>query len=240
MAIPVTKPQQTRVVGGVANVIKDNPTMMVKSGDGALWVQGGLVYDDGGKALVGDEIPGWFWEEYKKVSPDMKAAHGQLNEPGDTAPALIKPGSAFPSRDPARIPNVEGDPAVDLGELNKPQVILTADEVRQLNEQTQVGQDRGTVVARGPQGPDPTADREANGPKAFGKPITIGDGGKVEHPTPDPAQPGPEPADDADEKATLMAMTKSELLELAETEGVMVENSNTKETIADKILAERR
>lgn len=240
MAIPVTKPQQTRVVGGVANVIKDNPTMMVKSGDGALWVQGGLVYDDAGKALVGDEIPGWFWEEYKKVSPDMKEAHGKLNEPGEAAPALVKPGSAFPSRDPAKIPNVPDDPLVDLGELNKPQVILTADEVRQLNEQNQIGQDRGTVVVRGPQSPDPTADREANGPKAFGKPITIGDDGEVDNPTPDPAAGAPEGDDDAAEKADLMAMTKDDLKELAETEGVEVASSDTKEAIADKIMASRR
>lgn len=236
MTTPVPhNPQQTRVVGGVANIVKENPTMMIRSGDGVLWVQSGTVFDDGGKPLSGDEIPGWFWEEYGKTSPAMQEAHGKLHEPTAGA-ALAKPGSAFPSRDPAPIPNVTDDPAADLGELNKPQVILTADEVQQLNAQTQVGQDRGTVVVRGQQGPDPTADREANGPKAFGKPVVIGEGGAS-------GGAGPAVAGDEDdpaaEKASLMAMTKADLIELAETEGVKLGGSETKEAIADKIIAER-
>lgn len=246
MATPVpNKPQQTRVVGGVANVIKENNTMMVKSGDGALWVQNGVIYDDAGKPLTEKQVPPWFWEEYKKLTPEIRASHGELHEPEDGA-ALVKPQAGFPSRDPPVIPNVEDDPLVDLGELNKPQVILTADEVRRLNEQTQVGQDRGTVVVRGTQGPDPTADdadREANGPKAFGKPVTINDRGDVEHATPDPAQPAVEDrdlvAEKATEKADLMSLTKAELIDLAETEEVPLGGGETKEVIADKIIAAR-
>lgn len=243
MATPVpSNPQQTRVVGGVANVVKDNNTMLVKSGDGALWVQNGVIYDDAGKPLVSGNVPGWFWEEYKKLTPEMQASHGQLHEPEKGA-SLTKPQAGFPSRDPPPIPNVEDDPLVDLGELNKPQVILTADEVRRLNEETQVGQDRGTVVVRGQQGPDPTADdadREANGPKAFGKPVTINDRGEVEHPSPDPAlQDKAAPVSDATEKADLMAMTKAELIELAGTEDVPLGGGETKEVIADKIVAAR-
>lgn len=237
MATPVpNKPQQTRVVGGVANVVKENSTMLVKSGDGALWVQNGVVFDDGGRPLSGDQIPPWFWAEYKKTSPEMQAAHGQLRDPGAGA-ALSKPGSAFPSRDPAPIPNVTDDPAADLGELNKPQVILTADEVRQLNEQTQVGQDRGTVVVRGQQGPDPTADREANGPKAFGKPVTIG--GDAPAPAKHVENVHVIEDDDETQKAALMAMTKAELVDLAEVEGVKLGGSENKEAIADKIMAGR-
>lgn len=246
------KPQQTRVVGGVANVVKENATMLIKSGDGSLWVQNGVVFDDGGKPLSAKDIPPWFWAEYKKTSQAMKDAHGELHEPAEGA-ALVKPSSAFPSRDPAPIPNVEDDPLVDLGELNKPQVILTADEVRSLNEQSQVGQDRGSVVVRGTQGPDPTADREANGPKGFGKPVTIRGGGQVEHPTPDPSQErgvavgepnGPNTPDTtgddrSGEKADLMAMTKADLIDLAKDEGVSLGGSETKEAIADKIMAER-
>lgn len=243
MSTPVpNKPQQTRVVGGVANVVKENGTMMIKSGDGALWVQNGMIFDDAGKPLQADQVPPWFWEEYKKVSPEMQASHGELHAP-EAGAALTKPQAGFPSRDPPHVDNVEDDPLVDLGELNKPQVILTADEVRRLNEQTQVGQDRGTVVVRGQQGPDPTADdadREANGPKGFGKPVTIGDRGEVEHATPEPMiETERDPNEAAAEKADLMSMTKAELIELAETEEVPLGGGETKEVIADKIIAAR-
>lgn len=212
--------------------------MMVKSGDGALWVQNGVIFDDGGKPLSEAEVPGWFWEEYKKMTPEIRAAHGELHEP-DAGAALNKPQAGFPSRDPAPIPNVPDDPTVDLGELNKPQVILTADEVKQLNEQTQIGQDRGTVVARGVQGPEPSdADREANGTKAFGKPVTINDRASGPVDPVDPVDPSALVSPET-EKADLMAMTKAELVELAGSEGIDLGGSETKETIADKIVAHR-
>lgn len=238
-AIPVpVNPQQTRVVGGVANLVKENPTLLVKSGDGALWVQGGLVYDEGGRALANDTIPGWFWEEYNKLTPEAKAAHGELRAPGDLPAAFIPPSAGFPSRDPAKIDNVVDTATVtDLHELNKPQIIISPDHLKELiGGATEVHAEGGTIVVRGPQGPDPTA---ADTNEKKGPPLAGPDGQKTGAPE-DKDKTDTETDDDAAEKADLMALTKDELKELAETEGVEVGSSDTKEAIADKVIASRR
>lgn len=82
MALPVPHaPQVTRVSGGVANITKDNATMQIKTGSGALWVQNGSVFDERGVPVPFEDIPGWFWEEWKKVSKEMKEIHGDLEAP---------------------------------------------------------------------------------------------------------------------------------------------------------------
>lgn len=84
MALPVPHaPQVTRVTGGVANITKENNTMQIKTGSGALWVQNGAVFDERGVLVPPDEIPGWFWEEWKKVSKEMKEIHGDLEAPAE-------------------------------------------------------------------------------------------------------------------------------------------------------------
>jgi len=75
------------VSGGVANVTKENNTMQIKTGNGALWVQNGSVFDERGVSVPPADIPGWFWEEWKKVSAEMKAIHGELEGPVDVKPA---------------------------------------------------------------------------------------------------------------------------------------------------------
>lgn len=140
MALPVpSAPQVTRVSGGVANITKQNNTMQIKTGDGALWVQNGGVFDERGVPVPFEEIPGWFWEEWKKVSKEMKAIHGDLEAPKE-----------------------------ELG-----------------------------------------------------------------------AGPVPEPTDEEADKAELVAMLKDDLIEVAKAEGVDVASGDTKEVIADKIIAAR-
>lgn len=81
MTIPTpAKPHVSKVAGGVAGIMSSNETMMISSGDGRLWVQNGAIYDEAGKQLADDEIPGWFWDEYNKITPGQKAEHGTLAE----------------------------------------------------------------------------------------------------------------------------------------------------------------
>lgn len=69
------KPHDTRVSGGVASVVGSVETMMLSNGDQRLWLQGGHIYDESGIDLGPDEVPGWFEEEYKKLTPLMKSTH---------------------------------------------------------------------------------------------------------------------------------------------------------------------
>lgn len=239
MATPVPlKPQETRVVGGVANLVRENPTMLVKSGDGQLWVQGGLVFDDSGHALTAEEIPGWFWEEYKKTTQANKDLHGGLKEPFPDMPsALIRPG--FPkSLDPAKIPNVEDTATVtDLNLLNQPQTVVDAETVKIINDQTTIPlDDNGVAVVRGAQGPDPTVSVE--GPMK-GVPEDVGDVSAKAASRAKPLDATNEEVEEPTSKSQLMALKKDDLLSMAKAEGLDASDSDTKEALADKILASR-
>lgn len=81
MSIPTpAKPHVSKVAGGPAGIMSSNETMMISSGDGRLWVQNGVIYDEAGKQLADEDIPGWFWDEYNKITPGQKAEHGTTAE----------------------------------------------------------------------------------------------------------------------------------------------------------------
>lgn len=88
MTIPTpAKPHVSKAAGGVAGIMTSNETMMISSGDGRLWVQNGAIYDEAGKELAHDDIPGWFWDEYNKITPGQKAEHGTLADMKDKTQA---------------------------------------------------------------------------------------------------------------------------------------------------------
>lgn len=76
----LSKPQETRVVGNVSKIVKENFTARVVSeGESPLCIQNGAVYTDSGKPI--ETIPDWVWEAYAKMSPETQEKLG-LKRPG--------------------------------------------------------------------------------------------------------------------------------------------------------------
>jgi hypothetical protein len=69
------RPQETATTDGVSRLVRSNETMLISHGDQRLWLQGGRIYDDAGLEISGENVPGWFQEEYKKLHPLMAETH---------------------------------------------------------------------------------------------------------------------------------------------------------------------
>lgn len=131
MSIPLPeKPHTTKIVGGVETIIGRNETMLVSSSEGRLWIQNGRVFDEAGKSPA--EIPDWFWEEFRKVSPEMQAKHGGvagLKKAHSEATAHLRvtpPESPFQDFNEVRNVGVEDFTNVDLHSLSKAELVTVA------------------------------------------------------------------------------------------------------------------
>jgi hypothetical protein len=60
------RPQETATTDGVSRLVRSNETMLISHGDQRLWLQGGRIYDDAGLEISGENVPGWFQEEYEE------------------------------------------------------------------------------------------------------------------------------------------------------------------------------
>ena len=75
--LPVpSKPHVSKTAGGVSQITGSNETMCISNGSERLWLQEGLLLDESGN--VPDPVPGWFWQEFNKLSAAMKQRHGNV------------------------------------------------------------------------------------------------------------------------------------------------------------------
>jgi hypothetical protein len=62
------QPTQFAVKNGQRIIIQKNPYIRISRDGYAIHIQGGQVYDAGGKRL--NDLPEWFQDEIKKISPE--------------------------------------------------------------------------------------------------------------------------------------------------------------------------
>lgn len=116
MSIPTPLPPQTvKHSAGVSVIRSDNETMRITGpGGGAVWLQGGKLYDDVGKVI--EVPPPWFDDEFKKLSKEMQKKHAL----GDRK---VDPGLAMRAEAEA----VENDSEEDLERMTKAELIAVAE-----------------------------------------------------------------------------------------------------------------
>ena len=109
MGLEMNKIQEFRKEGqtGGRRLIRERPTVVLTCKDSPkIAVQGGQAYGMGGDLIPTEELPAWFWDQYRLMRPERQKLFG-LKPPELPKAQEVKPMPFQARRKPGRPSNAE-------------------------------------------------------------------------------------------------------------------------------------